>query len=323
MLELITLDPEFHRLFNLLSAHQVMLADELRVARFARAILETVKEGDVVVDLGTGTGILAFLAIKAGAKRVHAIERNDIIHLAQEVANANGWGDRIIFHKADALQVTLPERADVVISETIGHMGLAEDFVENMVHARRSFLKEGGVLMPCSVSVYVAPVECQEAHNQVSFWEQRPWGIDFSPLASRCRKQVYIRHFPETDILALPAQLAFFDLYCAQSSNVAKTVAFEIEAGTEIHGYCGWFQARLSADIVLETSPFSSPTHWEQTYFPINSPLHIKTPTNISVAFRFDGSVPEWKWETLLNPSNNSRGNRGSLLTASSTKQTP
>ena len=53
-------------LFESAAAHQWMVYDARRVGQFRRAIQETVTQGDVVVDLGTGMGLLAFLCAGPG-----------------------------------------------------------------------------------------------------------------------------------------------------------------------------------------------------------------------------------------------------------------
>jgi len=93
-------------LFESAAAHQWMVYDARRVGQFRRAIQETVTQGDVVVDLGTGTGLLAFLCARAGARRVHAIERNPVIlEWAERLARANGLAERVMFHQGDSREV--------------------------------------------------------------------------------------------------------------------------------------------------------------------------------------------------------------------------
>jgi predicted RNA methylase len=58
--------------------HLAMLDDRNRTAAYLEAIRDGVREGDVVVDIGTGTGVLAAAAAQAGARRVYAIEVGDI-----------------------------------------------------------------------------------------------------------------------------------------------------------------------------------------------------------------------------------------------------
>ena len=302
MLELVTLDPEFHRLFSLLSMHQVMISDKIRMEKFSRAIFEVVKKGDVVVDVGTGTGILAFLAIKAGAKKVYAIEKTKIIKVAEEIAKVNGWEDKIVFIHADSNEITLPERADVVISETIGHMGLAENFLQNIIHARDTFLKPGGMMIPCEIEIYAAPVECEDAYQVVSFWNQRPYGIDFSSAARSARARAYVYGFTTEDLLANGIRLASLNLSTVQATNVSTSVDFSIERNGILHGFCGWFIASLSKAISLNSSPSSKATHWKQVFLPLNVPEKVSAggKVKLEIELSHGKEAQIWKWEQRI-----------------------
>ena len=69
-----------------LAEHEEMLSDSVRVDTYHRGIHRNVQPGDVVLDLGTGTGLLAFMASRAGAKKVYAVEHSDFIQVAREIA---------------------------------------------------------------------------------------------------------------------------------------------------------------------------------------------------------------------------------------------
>ena len=107
--------------------HRQMLNDRIRTAAFRDAIEKTVKPGDMVADVGAGTGILSLFAARAGAARVYAIERTPTIEQAKAIAKANGMQDQIEFIWAEALKAKLPEKVDVIVSEWLGHGGLDED----------------------------------------------------------------------------------------------------------------------------------------------------------------------------------------------------
>jgi len=103
------------------------LIDRNRTEAFRKAIMSAVSKGDVVVDAGTGTGILAMFAAAAGAGKVYAVEvvRRNTEPLAA-IFRMNGFGDTIHIIKGDARTVTLPQRANVIICEMIS-TGLIEE----------------------------------------------------------------------------------------------------------------------------------------------------------------------------------------------------
>ena len=75
--------------------HHAMLVDEARTSSLQRAILATVKPGDVVVDIGPGTGALSLFGVMAGASRVYSIEREQIIEIperAEALITETNWG---------------------------------------------------------------------------------------------------------------------------------------------------------------------------------------------------------------------------------------
>ena len=80
-----------------LDFHHSMLSDGNRTNAFLNAILRTVSAGDVVVDIGCGTGVLSLFACLAGARKVFAIEQGPVLDVAREIAEANGYADRIEF----------------------------------------------------------------------------------------------------------------------------------------------------------------------------------------------------------------------------------
>ena len=77
-----------------------MLADTPRLRAYVEALKRSVKPGAVVLDLGCGPGFFALLACQLGARRVYAVEPDDVIQIAHDAATANGYTDKIDFFQS-------------------------------------------------------------------------------------------------------------------------------------------------------------------------------------------------------------------------------
>ena len=115
------------------------LKDMERTLAFRRAIHQVVRPGDVVVDAGAGSGILAFFAAEAGAAKVYAVEISaDLVSGLRLSVSLNELEDRIVIVPGDATEVDLPRNVDVVIGELM-ETGLIEETqvaVMNSLRAR-------------------------------------------------------------------------------------------------------------------------------------------------------------------------------------------
>src|SRR5437764_1275812 len=103
-----------------LSGYGNMIADAFRLPAYRRALEKAVNPGDIVADIGTGPGIVAMIACRLGAGHVYAIEPNDAIQVAREVASANGFEDRITFFQDLSTRITPPRRCQIMVSDLRG-----------------------------------------------------------------------------------------------------------------------------------------------------------------------------------------------------------
>jgi predicted RNA methylase len=92
-----------------IEVHRTMICDRIRTDAFRRAINSVVRPGDIVLDVGAGTGILSLFAAQAGAARVYAVEQTTVAVLAQELVSLNGFTDTVKVIQGDILDVELPE----------------------------------------------------------------------------------------------------------------------------------------------------------------------------------------------------------------------
>ena len=110
--------------------HARMLHDDRRTGDFIAALTTAVEPGDVVLDIGTGSGVLAVAAARAGAGRVYAVEASDVAAVAARVFEANGVAGRVTLVPGWSRQIELPERADLLVAEVIGNEPLEEEILE-------------------------------------------------------------------------------------------------------------------------------------------------------------------------------------------------
>eukprot|EP00904_Undaria_pinnatifida_P007075 jgi/Undpi1/3498/HiC_scaffold_16.g06870.m1 len=174
--------------------HFRMLNHSARNLAYARAIERVVaaaasdggksKAGVTVLDIGTGTGILAVMAARAGASKVYACEVNSVLcDIAREVVNRNGVADRVhIIHKSSGVLqpgVDLPEGGvDVIVTELVDSGLLGERIIPVLADARaRGLLAEGGRVIPQGACVYAGILESETVRRRSRLLPDSPAGL--------------------------------------------------------------------------------------------------------------------------------------------------
>jgi len=138
------------------------LFDVPRTRMWKEAIEDVVQPGDVVVDAGSGTGILGVFAAMNGAREVYCIELHPrFVRLIEHLAARNGVADRVHVVNADASVWEPPSEVDVIICELLCTGQFFEPQVQVMNHLRR-FLRPGGHTVPRRVRSYLRLLDAQE-----------------------------------------------------------------------------------------------------------------------------------------------------------------
>lgn len=282
--------------------HRQYLSDGPRLAAFREAIERVVKPGDVVVDLGAGTGILGLLACRAGAARVYAIDDGAMVQLAREICRANGFADRVVFVKGFSERVTLPERADVVVADQIGRFGFEAGILEYFADARERFLKPGGRTIPSRITLEVAPVEHAVLAEQVEFWTGRPGGFDVGPARAIAANTGYPARFSAEHLLSAPAALAVLDLATATAEPFQGEVDVAITRPGLLHGVGGWFTAEMAPGITMSNGPLApAPINRHNVFFPVDCAVAVKPGGRVRIRMRVIPSDSMVAWTVEVN----------------------
>jgi len=259
------------KIFAEFGEQERMLADKPRMAFYREMIRRHISTADRVIDLGTGTGILAAFASWQGAAKIYAIDHSDIIEQAKMLARHNGIKN-VEFHSINSTLFELPERVDVILHEQMGDVLFDEEMVDNVIDLRNRLLKEGGRIWPARFELYCEPVQIRDKRAVPFIWELNIEGFDFSPLKNQQAQNADYYSYSEIDnslvdhFLCDPIPLLSFDLNTLQKGELPLeiTLASEVLNDGRMDGYTVYFKALVDDDLVLSTSPLDKDRapHW-------------------------------------------------------------
>jgi len=281
-----------------LSIHRWMLLDGVRNEAYRRAIAQVVRPGDVVLDMGAGTGILSIFAAQAGAAKVHAVERTQISVVARRLIERNGFADRIDVHHSDLEDVVLPSKVDVIISEWMGGFGVDENMLAPLVMARDRWLRPGGAIIPSRVTAFVAPAWVLELDEATRHWGSRPHGVDMELLNELNADETVMTQWPLTpdDLLAPAKPMWSHDAYTcslqeADSSFVAQ-LEFTAARDGQMTALAAWFEATMCDGVSLTNAVGAPATHWGRFMMPLSRALEVRAGSVIRTEVRCEPDAP-------------------------------
>jgi hypothetical protein len=275
--------------------HHSMLADEVRTSSFLRAILATVEPGDVVVDIGSGTGVLSLFAAMGGASRVYSIERDPIIEVAREIASRNGLSESIVFVEGSSLDVEIPERADVLITETIGNVGFDEGISTWVADAKLRFLKTDASIVPREVETVGSLVSVPRDHTAIERWAQPLLTLDFGPLSRIARNNILWTDLSPAAIVTPPVVVFGTDFSNAPHLQ-SGSVCAEAVKDAVVHGIGLWFRSSLTASISITNAPPNAVPSWEHGLLPLDEPFEVLAGDHVHFQVSSSGTGAEWTW---------------------------
>lgn len=260
----------------MLELQRLLIGDSVRNEAFHSALKKIIKPGvTTVADIGSGTGFLSFLASRLGARGCHLYEYTDLLRLSKKIARLNSIKNCEFIH-AHTRSVKSPPRADVVISETLGNFALEEHIIENMEDAKR-FLKPGGILMPSRLKQYVIPVIHPRLTHELDTWKT-PFDVDLSLARQASLNNMYVRRCVKEDLLQGPDAIGMWDeidFYSRNKSIRSGGAAWHIKKTQRVYGFCIFWECELAPGVLLSTSPYSAPTHWDQIFLPLEKALTV------------------------------------------------
>jgi len=283
--------------------HARMLHDDRRTNDYMAALREAIQPGDVVLDIGTGSGVLAIVAARAGARHVYAVEASDIADVAERVFACNELQDRVTLLRGWSRDIELPEPADLLVAELIGNEPCEEEILETTLDARRRLLKTTARLIPHTLELIARPlmVPDSEARQRaigrraVERWRQL-YGIEFEPLLAAAFPGP-VNNPTEAEVLAgwppvgPPVTLASVDLRAYERPTVDATAELVVDSPTAVNAVAVTFRAHIHGRIVHTLDPWRWPSSsWATSVWMLPDEVRVLGDDTLSV--RYTRRVP-------------------------------
>lgn len=262
--------------------HFAMVNDRPRNDAY-KAAIALAAPGKRVLDIGTGTGLLAMMAARTGAKSITSCEANAVIaEQACAIIALNGLAGRVnvIAKHSTALTVgrELDQRAELLITETFSSDLLSEGILPTVEHAHRELLTPDAVVIPRIVSARAYLGGGPEI--QAMLFAGRPDGFDLSPFDAFAppRLATCMNNVPH-DVLSDDFELFSFDLRAGLFGMDSRTLTIPVMRSGVAAALVQWIRLELDESSRYENRPSSGPQaemHWTHILYRFPRPFAVR-----------------------------------------------
>lgn len=262
--------------------HFAMVNDRPRNEAIERAIASLDLAGKTVVEIGSGTGLIALLFAKYGAAHVVTCEMNaNLANVAQRIIAVTRFADRItIINESSTVAIQrglLPRRPDVIFTETLdcgvvgeGFMPIAEDI--------RRLAGLDTLIIPRVVTQFAALIDSDSLANlnRAGF----ACGFDLRLLNDYATGNYFPVH-TELHPHRFLSRAARLREYAYVDCPQADPVTVRATSSGTAHGLLSWFTAQFGGALI-GNEPFSG-SHWHQAFHPLPEEMTIIEGEDISL----------------------------------------
>ena len=264
------------------SWHLPMMNDEVRNNAYYNAIKLAVGDGALVLDIGTGSGLLSLMAAANGAGKVITCETSRVIaDAAKDIIDSNGYGEKIsVVNKMSTDLIVgedLPQRADLIISEVLSAELVGEGVRTTLFDANKRLLKKNGTMIPQSGKIIIALVgNSPEVFDATSVASVH--GFDLSRFNLISQNKFYPNLKDKPLLLSSPEEAFNINFY-NESGVVKEERIIRLQADQDglCLGLIQWLSVHLYKHIEYENRPGENHSHWATPVYLFDEPIALKT----------------------------------------------
>jgi len=267
--------------------HFNLLRDQARNAAYDAALRRLVRPGMRVLDIGSGTGLLAMMAARAGAAQVFSCEMNPAVaEAAKEIVAANGFSDRIKIlgkHSGELdADADLGGRVDLIVSELVSNNMVAEGVLTSMPPAVENLLKPGCPVVPAGGTVRIAlAFDPNLSRKRVGTDE----GFDLRAF-NRLAKPIYQMTNTKTELQLMSDSVDLFDFDFCVTAAVAEERAQRvlIARGGPVNCIAQWIYLEMDDEGRFENMPGGPDySNWAVLVRPLATPADMQAGDAVTV----------------------------------------
>ncbi|CAB3396695.1 unnamed protein product [Caenorhabditis bovis] len=276
--------------------HEEMLKDEVRTLTYRNSIYHNrhLFKDKIVMDVGSGTGILSMFAAKSGAKKVFAMEFSNMAKTSRQIIKDNHLDHIIEVVQAKVEDVNeLPggvEKVDIIISEWMGYCLLYESMLNTVLYARDKWLKPDGLLFPDKARLYVCAIEDRQYKDDKIHWWDSVYGFNMSAIRKVAITEPLVDVVDNSQVVTNNALIKEIDLYTVKIEDLTFQSDFQLKCGRNdyVQALVTFFTVEFSKchkRTGFSTGPDAQYTHWKQTVFYLMDALTVKKGEEITGTF--------------------------------------
>ncbi|MBC7603316.1 MAG: 50S ribosomal protein L11 methyltransferase [Ramlibacter sp.] len=291
--------------------HVPMMNEYERNKAFHDGLAALVTPDKVVFEIGAGSGLLAMMAAKLGAKKVVTCEAVSLIaETARKIVERNGpQGQVTVLSKPSSevrIGTDLPAKADILVHEIFSSELLGEHVLPAIEDAKARLLKPGGAVLPMAASVMIALVGGDVLGKNL--YVDESFGFDLRAFNTINPRKRPIYREDLAPVLMSDAVEAFrFDFVKSSTFPAAKR---QIDITSRKAGLCygviQWIRVDMVKGVQFENHPAHprDVSNWQHTIYSFMEPLALEVGTVVSVSATHDRQRP---WFELASPDSSLR----------------